>query len=330
MEGTCVMKKSLIFALTLSLSTLFTSTATLQEVDYNKESNWIYRENSITKPVDVFFIAPSVLLKDVANANIEDADFRQKIKGASNMERGIYDGKARMFSPYYRQATLPVFYLPENQAKPYHDRAYKDVARSFRYYLNHYHKDRPLIIAGFSQGAKIALRLMEKFRPHSSFRKDIIAVYAIGYNFTDAQAKNINGLHPAKGELDTNAIIVFNTESPNINSSLLVPEGIKSYCINPLNWKTDATPAPKSNNHGSCFTNYDANINKEIPLLTGAYIDTSRGVLKVTDITESQYPAYILPNGVYHIYDYQFFYRNLQENINKRIHQYFSNISKPS
>lgn len=29
-----------------------------------------------------------------------------------------------------------------------------------------------------------------------------------------------------------------------------------------------------------------------------------------------------LPDGAYHIYDYQFFYRNLQENVKVRLQQY--------
>lgn len=44
----------------------------------------------------------------------------------------------------------------------------------------------------------------------------------------------------------------------------------------------------------------------------------------MTDVTPEEYPAVldIFEEGVYHLYDYQFFYRNLQENIQKRIHAY--------
>ena len=64
-----------------------------------------------------------------------------------------------------------------------------------------------------------------------------------------------------------------------------------------------------------------AAIVKEIPRLCGAHIDTERGTLKVTEVTPKEYPALLgfLPDGSYHIYDYMFFYRNLQENVLKRI-----------
>ena len=90
--------------------------------------------------------------------------------------------------------------------------------------------------------------------------------------------------------------------------------------------KTDETPADKTLNKGACFTDYSGEITEEIPELTGAYIDPVRGALKVTDVTPEEYPASlsIFEDGVYHLYDYQFFYRNLLENVNVRTEAYLS------
>ena len=43
--------------------------------------------------------------------------------------------------------------------------------------------------------------------------------------------------------------------------------------------------------------------------------------MKVTGIEAADYPPHIpgLPDGSYHIYDYQFFFRNLQKNVATRI-----------
>lgn len=40
------------------------------------------------------------------------------------------------------------------------------------------------------------------------------------------------------------------------------------------------------------------------------------------------YPAVVpgLPEGAYHIYDYQFFYRNLQENVAERVSLYMVTV----
>ena len=63
--------------------------------------------------------------------------------------------------------------------------------------------------------------------------------------------------------------------------------------------------------------------------LCGCYIDEERGALKVTDVSPEDYPAVIdiFPDGAYHIYDYQFFFRNLQENVQHRVELYMEQVA---
>ncbi len=58
--------------------------------------------------------------------------------------------------------------------------------------------------------------------------------------------------------------------------------------------------------------------------MTGAYLEEDRGALKVTDVSPEDYPPGLsmFQEGVYHLYDYQFFYRNLQENVGDRLEAY--------
>ena len=91
-----------------------------------------------------------------------------------------------------------------------------------------------------------------------------------------------------------------------------------------MNWRTDSAYADASENKGACFTNYSGEIVKEVSALTGAYIDETRGTLKLPDIAPEDYSNSLFPDGVYHLYDYQFFYRNLQENVALRTDAYFS------
>ncbi len=48
---------------------------------------------------------------------------------------------------------------------------------------------------------------------------------------------------------------------------------------------------------------------KEVPNLTGTYLDPVQGTLRVTGVSPADYPSVldIFPEGVYHLYDYQFF-----------------------
>ena len=147
-----------------------------------------------------------------------------------------------------------------------------------------------------------------------------------GWRVTVEELRAAPYLHFAEGERDTGVIVTFNTEEPSVAWSPIIPEGVRALAINPLNWRTDWKEADKSLNKGACFVDVSGNIVKEIPHLTGAYIDMKRGALKAPDVSPEKYPSglSIFPQGVYHIYDYQFFYRNLQENVAARIEAYFS------
>ena len=237
------------------------------------------------------------------------------------MEKGIYDGDARFFAPYYRQAGLSVYKMLENEREQYLNLAYKDVKAAFEYYMNKYNNGRPIVLAGFSQGADMCIRLVKDCFADEKRQKQLVACYAIGWRVTEDEVKSCPQLKFAEGESDTGVVIAFNSEAESVNESLLIPSGVKTLAINPLNWKTDGTPADKSLNEGACFTDYSGEIKSEIPALTGAYIDEKRGALKVTDVNSADYPPVldIFEDGVYHLYDYQFFYRNLQKNVQTRI-----------
>lgn len=231
----------------------------------------------------------------------------------------VYDDNARFFALYYHKAALSAYYADEEQAKPVFDAAYEDVKDAFAYYMEAYNGGRPLILAGFSQGAQLCIRLMEEFSGDENFNKVLVACYAVGWRFTEEEQALYPDVHFAQGENDTGVLIAFNSEDVKINDSLMITRGTKTMAINPLNWKTDGTPADKSLNLGACFTDYEGKIKKEIPQLTGAYIDKERGALKVTDINPKDYPGVLFEDGIYHLYDYQFFYRNLEKNVQNRI-----------
>ena len=292
--------------------------------DYSDAANWAYLETENTdKTADVFFICPSVYggSDDACNMSLSDADTKESFVGAINMEKGIYDADSRFFAPYYRQIGLNVYDMPEADREPYLETAYADVRDAFLYYMDNYNEGRPIVLAGFSQGADMCLRLMKDLFDDEALTDQLVACYAIGWRITEEDVAEYPQLKMATGESDTGVIVSFNSEAEDITDSLMIPEGTKTYAINPLNWKTDSTPADKSLNLGACFTDYSGEITSEIPELTGAYIDETRGALKVPDVSPEDYPAglSIFTDGVYHLYDYQFFYRNLQDNVQTRI-----------
>lgn len=301
----------------------FCSLASAQEPDYADTGSWAYWRVGESKPADLFIVCPTVDLGTGGNKNMSLADNEAKknFYGALNMERGIYEQHCRMYAPYYRQATLADYTLPRQDAAAYFDLAYSDVRAAFLYYMHHENNGRPFVLSGFSQGAEMCLRLLKEFGNTDFVKNNMVACYAIGWRFTPQEAKQYPYIRPAQRADDLGTVIMFNSEAPEVTSSAIVPKDVKTFAINPLTWSCGTQKAPKTLNAGACFTDYSGVVVREVPQLTGCYIDSVRGTLKVTDVDKKEFvPGLpLFSEGVYHIYDYQFFYRNLQQNVNLRI-----------
>ena len=301
----------------------FCSLASAQEPDYADAGSWAYWRVGENKAADLFIVCPTVDLGTGGNKNMSltDENIKGNFTGALNMQRGIYEKNCRMYAPYYRQAVLADYDLPANEAEPYFNFAYKDVRAAFVYYMQHENNGRPFVLAGFSQGAEMCLRLLKEFGNEDFVKNNMVACYAIGWRFTPQEAEKYPYIQPAKCADDLGKVIIFNSEAPEVTSSAIVPEGVKSFAINPLTWSCGSQKAPKTLNAGACFTDYSGAVVREVPQLTGCYIDSVRGTLKVTNVDKKEFvPGLpLFSEGVYHIYDYQFFYRNLQQNVNLRI-----------
>ena len=272
--------------------------------DYSKAENWAYFDLGEQKSADLFLVCPTVDTKDEYNMSMNDEVVKKSFLGALNMERGIYEDCTRMFAPYYRQAALKIYDLSPEDREPYLELAYKDVSAAFSWYLENRNNGRPIVLAGFSQGADMCYRILKEYFSDSALQDQLVAVYAIGWPMTEEMISLNPQIKPAAAEDDTGVVVTFECESEEL--------------------------ADKSLNAGACFTDYSGGIRREVTGLCGCYIDPERGVLKVTDVTPEEFPPIlpILPEGSYHLYDYQFFFRNLQQNVDCRINSYLRNKTK--
>lgn len=298
-------------------------------LDYADAENWAYYGIGEDKDADLFLICPTVDMNDEFNMSMDDEETKASFLGALNMERGIYEDSTRMYAPYYRQAAMKVYSLDRTEWEQYMELAYSDVSAAFSYYLEHENQGRPIILAGFSQGADMCYRLLAEYFGDEELYDQLVAVYAIGWPCTEELTENYPQIKPAQGADDIGVVISFDCEAPEVTESFINPAGQKAYAINPLNWRTDGIPADKGENLGACFTDYSGEIRSEQEALCGCYLDPSRGVVKVTDISASDYAPIVpgVPDGAYHVYDYQFFFRNLQQNVADRLGSYLAAVA---
>ena len=289
--------------------------------DYGKQESWAYFALGEDTGVDVFLICPTVDTRSETNS----FDLNEKLKGrfrnALDMEKGIYQEAGRLYAPYYRQMSMNAYKLPETELQKAGEIAYSDISAAFRWYLDHANGGRGLILAGFSQGAQMCMELLKEYyggEEHGApaRRKNLVAVYAIGWSVTEEMTGKYSQIVPAAGETDTGVVVSFDCEDGTLTDTFVIPAGTKALSINPLNWKTDGTVADRDLNKGAVM----ATGAEPIPGLCGAFIG-ERGELVVTDVTPETYPPGIdiFPTGAYHIYDYLFFFTNLKENVAARV-----------
>ncbi len=299
---------------------------------YNDPALWAFCETDAEAAVDTFFVAPTTVAGDFYNMPLDDAELAEKFILQTGNQKGIYDDVTRFFAPLYAQATMAVYSLPEEEQTAYLDKAYEDVKEAFTYYLNCYNDGNGIVLAGSSQGADMVLRLLRDFFGDKKSAEKLVACYAIGWKVTEADMAALPYVHFASGEDDVGAVVSFNSEAPEITESMIVGAADKALCINPLTWSTGSEEAPKEANLGCCiYSTKGYQKGDDMVGFCGAYIDENRGTLKVTGVAEQDpdgtaYPSRLdgQPYGVYHIYDWEFFYRNLEANVAARVNAYLS------
>ena len=173
------------------------------------------------------------------------------------------------------------------------------------------------------------INLMRKRFNDPELQKRLVAAYLIGYSVTRDDLKKYPWMKPAQGADDTGVVVSFNTEGKDAGPSpVLLPGAI---AINPLNWKTDSTPAYNDENMGAKFFNdAEGKLIEAIPHFAGAYIDLQKGVVIATDMKTPTSDKINLvhmgrwPQGVFHRYDYAFWFNNLDANVKERIAAYLA------
>jgi hypothetical protein len=132
-------------------------------------------------PADVFFIHPTTYERRAQwNGPIDD---RRAVRLLDEVMIPNYAGPfakaGRLFAPRYRQASLYTQLTLREDARDARAFAYRDVKWAFDFYLAHYNKGRPVIIAGVEQGGFLAERLAREVAGDPAHGARVVAVYLI-------------------------------------------------------------------------------------------------------------------------------------------------------
>ena len=322
-----------------------TYTATLQmtrvqpetALDYSDKVNWLsYPE--ITKDVDAIYIYSTSYMdmsfEDGASdyVPIDNPEMILLAIGEYETNATVFEESCNVFVPWYRQAGMR--YANEIAKKTGNIDAalaglsYTDIKASLDYYFENCNNGRPFIIAGHSQGsAMVRYVLKNYFKEHQDYYQRMVAAYPIGFSITKDDLEQYPYLKFATGESDTGVIISYNTEGPknieeNARNVVVLPGAMS---INPLNWKLDETYASASENKGSLVQNKETGAREFVDLGVDAQINLARGVIVTNTTAPVTEGKEFFGPASFHENDYSFFYKNLQENVAKRIAAYKNN-----
>ncbi|MDR0646415.1 MAG: DUF3089 domain-containing protein [Elusimicrobiota bacterium] len=288
--------------------------------DYSNSECWALRDID-NKRFDIFYIYPTFYGGPAGSLmNVYNTPLKPAIKNNVIKNCGIFSGEGNIYAPLYRQASFASLGLNETQKKEILKVSLSDVTTAFQYYLQR-GKRRPFVLAGHSQGSRMLREMMKLLFKDAALSSRLIAAYLIGAEITFSDIENYPWLKVAKTADDTGIIITYNTQAAGIKNSPIYERG-EAVCVNPLNWS--AGPADKELNQGAVFFDGRANKVEEIPFFTSAYIEKETGSLIASDVNMDKYSSPLFQKGIYHVYDYEFFYRNLQNNFKRRLKNYFN------
>jgi hypothetical protein len=313
------------------------STATVTPTDYSQPAHWLAVAPSPNKQVDVFYIYPTAYSKAApSDPNFCAIDNPTMMKGAQtafSRQATAFEPSANLYAPYYRQvdAMYQLALSAAQQDENIRREPLVDVTAAFEYYLQNYNHGRPFILAAHSQGSAVLRDLLSGYlKDHPDVYKRMIAAYVVGQSITSEYLAQNPHLKFATGPDDTGVIVSWNTEAPVVDGTnpVTMPGGI---AINPITWTTGEATATAEKNLGSIQLDPqtgapELDANGQMMRVMGvadARVDKKRGVVVCSTVDPAKY-ASGFPKGVYHTFDYPFYFFDIRANAANRIEHYLA------
>jgi hypothetical protein len=316
--------------------------------DYAQDSSWIARPSFGNDPsrwlpqdysqqpvaeaeqASVFYIHPTTyLLRDRWNAPLAghgDSDWRAGLFVQS--QASALAGAGPVWAPRYRQAAFGAFLLKSEDATAALDLAYRDVAAAFDAFLKEAPRDRPLVLAGHSQGALHLMRLLRERVAGTPLQSRVAAAYVVGWPLSRTADVPALGLPACRAPEQPGCLLSWLSFAEPANPDLVVASyqgsaGLAGgerrredmLCVNPLTGTEDGT-APPAANPGTLVPTADMRAASLLAMQVGA--DCEKGLLILNGEVPDMGP-YVLPGNNYHVYDYALFWAAIRNDAARRV-----------
>jgi hypothetical protein len=314
-------------------------------LDYAGNANWIARPDiggnpSLWAPAgvarsgapaaEVFFIHPTSYLERAHwNAPLDDKESQWRARLFVQSQASAFNDVGEVWAPKYRQATFGAFLTSKADAQRALDFAYRDVLAAFDRFVAAAPKDRPIILAGHSQGSLHLVRLLAERVAGKPIARRIAAVYAVGWPISTTADLPRLGLPACETADEGGCILSWQSFAEPADPKMItdvydasraetgVPRaGSPMLCVNPLNG-TRGGDAPATANLGTLMPNADLTNGTLVEPGAPARCDV-RGFLLI-GATPPALGPYVLPGNNYHVYDYALFWANIRADAARRL-----------
>lgn len=288
-----------------------------------------YKPHSSPGGPAVFFIHPtSYLSGDHWNAPLDDEEANDRAALFLRGQASAFNAAGEIWAPRYRQATFGSFLTDTAEARRALDLAYSDIQAAFAAFLKQVGPDRPIILAGHSQGALHLTHLLKDTIADTPLSRRIVAAYVVGWPVSRTTDLAALGFPECTRADQSGCILSWESFAEPADPSLILEaydrtigfdgqprQGTDLVCTNPLTG-TANTAAPAGANAGTLFPAADlgsATIEPgRVPARCG-----ERGFLLIGDGPDVG--PYVLPGNNYHVYDYSLFWANVRADVARRL-----------
>ncbi len=332
-------------------TTKFKKQTALQTSIYSDPAMWFSKSGSIKdnptqwvpdgapKPdykgsAAIFFIHPtSYIGRDYWNAPITDADSQNRAKLFLRGLASPFASVGDVWAPRYRQAAIGAFLTTKPEGKAALDVAYQDVLLAFDNFVAAQQKDRPIILAGHSQGALHLTHLLKERIAGKPLAKRIVAAYVVGWPISVEADLEELGLPACNGPSATRCIMSWQSFAEPADYGNIVAAydktigfngerraGTHILCTNPLNGGATGDVGAEGN-LGTLKPSDDLSSGVLVPKAVPARCD-EKGFLLIGD--PPNLGPYRLPGNNYHVYDFPLFWGNVRADAMGRLRQYLA------
>jgi hypothetical protein len=312
--------------------------------DFAQASNWIARPGVTDDPsqwrpagVDsataddaaIFYIHPTTYLSaDRWNAPLEPGgETESRTQLFVQSQASAFNGVGRIWAPRYRQAAYGAFLLKSDDAQKALDFAYHDIVAAFDQFVRQA-GNRPIILAGHSQGALHLERLLKEKVVGTPLAKRIVAAYVVGWPISTTADLPALGLPACTAADQAACILSWMTFADPPNPDFIFHEWEKTngfdgserrqkdtLCVNPIGGFQNGASPPQDNPGTLIPTAGMTNASLQ-PGTIGAHC---RGGLLILDGTSPQLGSFVLPGNNYHVYDYALFWGAVRRDAQRRL-----------